>query len=198
MGFNVKGDPNNPTYKTRYVAKGFSQIEGVDCTETFSPTARIRDSSNPHADCSRRKPDPSPKGCKECLPPSTNRWRCLCNTTCWLHSRREVWKLNKSLYGLKQSGRNWHTMLHKYLLELNFNPSSADACLYIKRDNGETMILLIWVDDIIIAGSSNLAIDSIKQKLSSKFVFLDHSLESNSPNTKDVSPCLNQFTLKMC
>ena len=110
----------------------------------------------------------------------------------------KVWKLNKSLYGLKQSGRNWHTMLHKYLLELNFNPSSADACLYIKRDNGETMILLIWVDDIIIAGSSNLAIDSIKQKLSSKFVFLDHSLESNSPNTKDVSPCLNQFTLKMC
>ena len=110
----------------------------------------------------------------------------------------KVWKLNKSLYGLKQSGRNWHTMLHKYLLELNFNPSSADACLYIKRDNGETMILLIWVNDIIIAGSSNLAIDSIKQKLSSKFVFLDHSLESNSPNTKDVSPCLNQFTLKMC
>ena len=35
-----------------------------------------------------------------------------------------VWKLKKSLYGLKQSGRNWHNVLHDHLKELNFNLSN--------------------------------------------------------------------------
>jgi len=43
----------------------------------------------------------------------------------------KVWKLKKSLCGLKQSGRNWHNLLHEYLTnELSFKQSSADPCLY--------------------------------------------------------------------
>ena len=38
----------------------------------------------------------------------------------------KVWRLRKSLYGLKQSGRNWQNLLHDYLIELNFKQYSAD------------------------------------------------------------------------
>lgn len=61
-----------------------------------------------------------------------------------------VWKLNKSLYGLKQSGRNWNCLLQEFLSELNFKQSSADPCVFYKTEKSETVILLVWVDDIII------------------------------------------------
>ena len=46
---------------------------------------------------------------------------------------RLVYKVNKSLYGLKQSGRNLNSMLNNCLLENNFSQSNADHCLYIKN-----------------------------------------------------------------
>ena len=44
-----------------------------------------------------------------------------------------VYKLNKSLYGLKQSGRNWNNVLHCCLVENAFVESPADHCVYTKQ-----------------------------------------------------------------
>lgn len=44
-----------------------------------------------------------------------------------------VWKLNKSLYGLKQSGRNWNHILHNFLLENKYDQSLADPCVYTEN-----------------------------------------------------------------
>ena len=85
----------------------------------------------------------------------------------------KVWRLRKSLYGLKQSSRNWHNLLHDYLIELNFKQSSADTCLYINHSGREVVILLVWVDDIILGCSSTSVSDDIKRKLSSKFKMKD-------------------------
>ena len=65
-----------------------------------------------------------------------------------------VWKLKKSLYGLKQSGRNWNNLLHSYLIDNNFIQSLAEPCVYTKHENDHIIILILWVDDIIIATSN--------------------------------------------
>lgn len=84
-----------------------------------------------------------------------------------------VWKLNKSLYGLKQSGRNWNNLLQQYVTEMNFVQSTADPCVFYKTENSETIILLVWVDDIIIASSSEDLMKSLKLKLNKRFNMKD-------------------------
>ena len=72
--------------------------------------------------------------------------------------KRLVYKLNKSLYGLKQSGRNWNTVLHTYLVENNFVQNQSDTCVYTMSNDNETIYILVWVDDLIIAASNEEAL----------------------------------------
>lgn len=54
-----------------------------------------------------------------------------------------VYKLEKSLYGLKQSGRNWNRMLHEYLCENKFVQNPADHCVYTKVTETEKVYIVI-------------------------------------------------------
>ena len=65
-----------------------------------------------------------------------------------------VCKLNRSLYGLKQSARCWYTTLDSYLKENNYRQSGADSCIYIKTTKSpggkiKFVILAVFVDDFI-------------------------------------------------
>ena len=82
-------------------------------------------------------------------------------------------KLNKSLYGLKQSGRNWYMMLHECLINDNFVQSLSDPCLYTKLDGDSVVIILFLVDDIIIAVSNNQVLNNMKAYLSDRFKMKD-------------------------
>ena len=172
--FDLRGDPENPRYKARYVARGYSQTEGVDYFETFSPTARM--------DTVRTLIQ---VGCQQDL-----LLHQMDVKSAFLHAPIEeeifvkepegysttpnkVWKLNKSLYGLKQSGRNWNTTLEKYLTQNGFTKSKADPCLFTKSVNGEVVHLLVWVDDIIIAASNQKNLDETKTLLCEKFDMKD-------------------------
>lgn len=84
-----------------------------------------------------------------------------------------VCKLNKSISGLKQSGRNWNMMLHEFLIENEFVQSQADHCIYTKVSETEKVILLVWVDDIVVAASSVICLKEVKGKLQSKFKMKD-------------------------
>lgn len=52
--------------------------------------------------------------------------------------RKLVCKLNKSLYGLKQSGRNWNQLLSDYLTDVGFVQNPADYCVYTKQVEKES------------------------------------------------------------
>ena len=85
-----------------------------------------------------------------------------------------VWKLNKSLYGLKQSGRNWNAVLDSFFKQHGFEKSQNDACLYKKGENFP-IIVLIWVDDIVIAAKEGSLMTETKNLfaiLAAPFPFL--------------------------
>jgi len=80
------------------------------------------------------------------------------------------WKLKKALYGLKQAGRQWKKHLHKVLIKFGFTHAFADDCLYIKCYKGEIILLvLVYVDDMAVAGPNNIHIIPFKSFLSKDF-----------------------------
>ncbi|XP_021803810.1 uncharacterized protein LOC110748084 [Prunus avium] len=79
-----------------------------------------------------------------------------------------VCKLRKSLYGLKQAPRAWYEELYTTLLSLGFQSSTADPSLFIHTSSSITF-LLVYVDDILITGSSPTTCNHFISQLSSRF-----------------------------
>ncbi|KAL5583327.1 hypothetical protein UlMin_015769 [Ulmus minor] len=65
-----------------------------------------------------------------------------------------VCKLHKSLYGLKQAPRTWFDKLKNTLIHMGFSYSKADNSLFLRFNDSSTIFLLVYVDDIIVAGSN--------------------------------------------
>ena len=84
-----------------------------------------------------------------------------------------VWRLNKSLYGLKQSGRNWNSLLNKLFEENGFKQSPVDACLYFKKNDFNIIFIIIWVDDIIVSSKSLESMNKTKSLLKENFNMKD-------------------------
>ena len=140
--------------KARLVARGFSQREGVDFFETYSPcpsvpsirllTAVARELGLDlcHFDAEQAFVQSEleedlyirlPQGCGELS--------------------GKVVKLGRSLYGLKQASRTWHHHLVDGMQRFGFEQSAADACVMRLVQNGSvTMVVLIHVDDIFSIG----------------------------------------------
>jgi histone deacetylase 1/2 len=84
-----------------------------------------------------------------------------------------VCKLQRSIYGLKQSPRGWYARLSHLLYQLGFTSSKADTSLFIFRRRGVHIFMLVYVDDIVIAGSSPGAVDVLVRSLSASFPIKD-------------------------
>jgi len=78
-------------------------------------------------------------------------------------------RLQKALYGLRQSPRTWHQRLCEELEALGFQASSADPSLFIKRSGVDTAYILVYVDDMLIAAQHRATVQHIKQQLMSAF-----------------------------
>ncbi|XP_021624636.2 uncharacterized mitochondrial protein AtMg00810-like [Manihot esculenta] len=81
--------------------------------------------------------------------------------------------LKKSLYGLKQASRQWNIEFTSFLKNLGFVQSPHDHCLFTQHTGTLTVILLVYIDDIILTGNSIDAITKCKLALHSKFTVKD-------------------------
>jgi hypothetical protein len=84
-----------------------------------------------------------------------------------------VCRLIKFLYGLKQAPKQWHEKFNTTLTFAGFVVNEADKCVYYRYGGGEGVILCLYVDDILIFGTSTRVIDEIKSFLSRCFDMKD-------------------------
>ncbi|KXJ79603.1 hypothetical protein RP20_CCG000255 [Aedes albopictus] len=84
-----------------------------------------------------------------------------------------VCKLQRSLYGLKQAPRCWNDKFNSTLLKLGFRRSNHDYCLYVSTTEGDEVYLVLYVDDLLIAGRNIRTIEKLKRRLSEEFEMTD-------------------------
>jgi hypothetical protein len=84
-----------------------------------------------------------------------------------------VRKLLKKFYGLKQAPKQWHEKFDKTLTSVGFVVNEADKCVYYRFGGGEGVILCLYVDDILIFGTSLNVNKEVKEFLSQNFEMKD-------------------------
>jgi hypothetical protein len=84
-----------------------------------------------------------------------------------------VCKLVKSLYGLKQAPKQWHEKFDRTLSSVGFVVNEADKCVYYQYGGGKRIFLCLYVDDILILGTSLDVIKELKDFLSNNFEMKD-------------------------
>ena len=85
-----------------------------------------------------------------------------------------VCKLEKLLYGLKQSPRQWYKRFDKFMLWQKYVRSKYDHCVYLcKLKDGSFIYLLLYVDDMLIASKNLVEIKKLKAQLSKEFEMKD-------------------------
>ena len=82
--------------------------------------------------------------------------------------------LKRSLYGLKQSPRQWYKRFNSFMISHDFKRSSFDSCVYFKRCHDKSFLyLLLYVDDMLIAAKSKEEIRTVKAQLKNEFEIKD-------------------------
>jgi hypothetical protein len=76
-----------------------------------------------------------------------------------------VCRLKKALYRLKQTLRAWSDKIGQYLVTSGFQTSNVNFSLYVKKTNNGIVVIIIYVDDLIITGNSNVNISDVKKLL---------------------------------
>jgi len=167
-------------FKARFVARGFSQVHGIDFNETYSPVAQrstLRmflaviamfgwnveqsDVGNAYLNSDITEGNDNieaiyveqPEGMEQRGP----------------NGQTLVCKIKKGLYGLKQAARLWNIRVTKWMVKYGFTQSKADPCLFVLYRNNGWLILILYVDDMAYGGDEEL-VRHFKTAIEQEFV----------------------------
>ena len=87
-----------------------------------------------------------------------------------------VCEFKKSLYGLKQAPRAWYAKMDAFFLSIGFTRWKSDPNVYLQKRDGIFQVIVLFVDDLLIIGSCNTQIGSIKASLHNVFAMTDLGL----------------------
>jgi hypothetical protein len=164
--------------KARLVCKGYDQVHGLDYEEVFAPTVKFTSIRLALSIAAEQDWE------VEQLDVETAFLNAPVEEEIYMHQPEGfertapdgsilVCRLKKSLYGLKQSPRNWHLTLDSWLKSYGFQQSSADPGMYFYFDKELKCLLLVYVDDIIMCGPELGWIAEFKSKLHEQFSIQD-------------------------
>ncbi|KAG3030404.1 hypothetical protein PC121_g24500 [Phytophthora cactorum] len=144
-----KADGSIEKYKARLVAKGFKQKYGIDYTETFSPVVKYV---------------------------TLRMVIALVKYFGWPLDQLDV--VTAFLYGVMKEVvycvlRVWNETFDEFVCSIGFQVSAFDPCLYIKVVDGHCVLVLVYVDDVLITGSSPELISRTKNDLKTRFEMTD-------------------------
>ena len=154
-------------YKASFVARGFSQIEGIDYEETFPPVARYSSIRTILALCVQMGWHIHQMDVKTVFHNGIIEEEMYIEQPEGFEifsSKSHVWRLKRALYGLKQAPCAWYTRIDNYFTGLGFTKSEADANLYQIVVEGKLLIIILYVYDLIFNGDEHL-IHSCKEDL---------------------------------
>ncbi|CAI7921003.1 unnamed protein product [Closterium sp. NIES-53] len=168
--FRVKRPPSSPSaFKARYVARGFSQRQGVDFFQTFSPNPKMTTLRVLlHVAAQRDYELHSLDFCTAFLHGSLHEEIWLCRPPGFTGSfpAGTQWSLRRPLYGLRQAPREWHDTLKTTLAALSFTPSTSDPSLFLRTDTTlPPFYVFVYVDDLVFATSDTEALAHMKSEL---------------------------------
>jgi hypothetical protein len=175
--YRVKEEHNgSKRHKARLVVKGFQQKEGIDYTDIFSPVVKLN----------------TIRSVLSIVAAEGLHLEQLDVKTAFLHGdldeeiymqqpegfsvkekEKLVCRLTKSLYGLKQAPRQWYKKFDGFMQRHGYNKCNADHCCYFKRFESSYIILLLYVDDMLVAGPDMDEIQMLKKQLSREFDMKD-------------------------
>ncbi|GKB07800.1 putative ribonuclease H-like domain-containing protein [Tanacetum coccineum] len=158
--------------KARLVAQGYTQEEGIDYDEIFSPVARIEAIRLFLAYASFMRFIVYHMDVKSAFLYGTIKEEVyVCQPPSFEDPQfpDKVYKVEKALYSLPQAPRAWSETLSTYLLENGFRRGTIDKTLFIKKDKGDILLVQVYVDDIIFGSTKNSLCVEFEQMMHKKF-----------------------------
>nr|GEX27316.1 retrotransposon protein, putative, Ty1-copia subclass [Tanacetum cinerariifolium] len=174
-------DSNVYTFKAHLVAKGYTQIYGVDCRETFSPVTYIR-------------------AIRILLAIATfydyEIWQMYVITAFLngylsedvymvqlkgfvdLKNPNKVCKLQRSIYGLKQASITWYKRFNVEIKKIGFTQNPNEPCVYLKASGSNVVFLILYVDDVLLMGNNVTMLQEVKSLLCKCFSMKDLAEEA--------------------
>ena len=158
--------------KVRLVAQGYNQEEGIDFDETFAPVTRLESirmllAFTCHKDFILFQMD-----VKSTFLNGYIMEEVYVKQSPGFENEKfpnHVYKLFKTLYGLKEALRVWYDSLKNFLLENDFSMGKADTTLFVKHKNKNILVVQIYIDDIIFGSTNELLCKEFSSCMSNEF-----------------------------
>ncbi|WJZ98853.1 hypothetical protein VitviT2T_017352 [Vitis vinifera] len=176
---NADGSVNK--YKARLVVKGYSQVFGVDFSETFARVARLDTIRMLLALTAQKGWKTYQLDVKSAFLNGYLQEEIYVEQPEGFQVKgqeEKVYLLKKALYGLKQAPRAWYSRIDEHLQSLGFVKSPSEATLYVKGTDANLIVVSVYVDDLLVTGSNEKLVKEFKAEMLKVFEMTDLGLMS--------------------